>query len=108
MLTVIILAMLSAPAAAQTSPLNEPIEEVPGVRPTAPRPAEPPGQRQTREQVAEKAGITPFGRIENRIQNRVQSRINNRINGDYRTQSDATSSFVIASDQARITGRPRR
>lgn len=66
------------------------------------------GQRQTRDEVAVEAGIEPMGRISGRIQNRVQSRIRNRIDRYYDPQANATSPFVVAGDQARTAGRPRR
>ena len=64
------------------------------------------GQRQRPNQAAQ--GIAPTARISSRVQNRIQSRIRNRIDRDYNAQADATSSFKIASDQARVTGKPPR
>lgn len=66
------------------------------------------GQRQTRDQVAQDAGIEPMGRITNRIQNRAQTRIRNRIDRYYDPQANATSPFVVAGDQARNAGRRPR
>jgi hypothetical protein len=64
------------------------------------------GQRQTRQDVT--SDVEPMARISNRIQNRVQSRIRNRVDSFYDPQSNATSPFEIASEQARTTGRPSR
>lgn len=58
-----------------------------------------PGQRQTRQPVAERAA--PMERIASRIQNRVQSRLRSRIDRDYAPQADAASPFAVAEDQAR-------
>lgn len=66
------------------------------------------GQRQTREILAQDAGIEPMARINGRIQNRVQSRIRNRIDRYYDPQANAASPFEVAGDQARAAGRPRR
>ncbi|WP_055785711.1 MULTISPECIES: hypothetical protein [unclassified Sphingomonas] len=66
------------------------------------------GQRQSREQIAQDAGIEPMGRINGRVQNRVQSRIRNRIDRYYDPQANATSPFAVAGDQARSSGRPQR
>lgn len=66
------------------------------------------GQRQTREQIAQDAGIEPMARINGRIQNRVQSRIRNRIDRYYDPQANAASPFMVAGDQARTAGRARR
>lgn len=66
------------------------------------------GQRQTRDQLAADAGIEPMARINSRVQNRVQSRIRNRIDRYYDPQANAVSPFVVAGDQARTAGRPRR
>lgn len=65
------------------------------------------GERQTRDQIAQDAGIKPMARIEARIQNRVQSRIRNRIDRSYDPQANATSPFATAGDQARTAGRPQ-
>ncbi len=84
--------------------------------PVAPLPDTPPGQtatstagragqRRTREQIAQDAGIEPMGRINGRIQNRVQSRIRNRIDRYYDPQANATSPFAVAGDQLRTAGR---
>lgn len=66
------------------------------------------GQRQTRDQVAQDAGIEPMRRIGSRIQNRAQTRIRNRIDRYYDPQANATSPFVVAGDQARTAGRRPR
>ncbi|MGW8192427.1 hypothetical protein [Sphingomonas hankookensis] len=66
------------------------------------------GQRQSREQIAQDAGIEPMARINGRVQNRVQSRIRNRIDRYYDPQANAASPFEVAGDQARTAGRPRR
>lgn len=66
------------------------------------------GQRQSREQIAQDAGIKPMARINGRIRNRVESRIRNRIDRYYDPQANATSPFEVAGDQARTAGRPRR
>lgn len=65
------------------------------------------GQRQTRDQLAVKAGIEPLARIGGRIENRAQTRIRNRIDRYYDPLANATSPFVVAGDQAR-TAAPRR
>ncbi len=66
------------------------------------------GQRQTREKVAQDAGIEPMARINGRIQNRAQTRIRNRIDRYYDPQANAASPFEVAGEQARSAGRPRR
>ena len=68
----------------------------------------PTGQRQTREEVATQTGIKPVRRISSRIENRAQTRIRNRIDRYYDPQSNATSPFVVASEQARAAGRRSR
>ncbi|MCP3732913.1 hypothetical protein M9978_21075 [Sphingomonas sp. MG17] len=65
------------------------------------------GQRQTRDTVAEQAGIKPMARIVSRIQNRVQNRIRNRIDRNFSPKANATDPFVVAEDQVRKSGRPR-
>lgn len=65
------------------------------------------GVRQTRDDAP--SSIQPMGRIQSRVANRVQSRIRNRIDRYYDPRTSETSSFEIASDQARTAGtRPRR
>ena len=64
------------------------------------------GQRQNKEHGV--AGIQPMARIDNRISNRVQSRLRNRLDRYYDPQANAVSPFVVAGDQARTAGRPRR
>lgn len=59
------------------------------------------GQRQTREQVAPIAGITPMTRINSRVANRVQSRFRNRIDRYYDPSANATSPFKVAEERAR-------
>jgi hypothetical protein len=66
------------------------------------------GQRQTRDEVATQTGIEPMGRIGSRIQNRAQTRVRNRIDRYYDPQSNATSPFRVASEQARAAGRRSR
>lgn len=66
------------------------------------------GQRQTREQVAQAAGVEPTGRIDGRIQNRVQARIRNRIDRYYDPQANAIAPFTVAGAQLRTTARARR
>lgn len=63
------------------------------------------GQRQTRAEAA--PNIEPLGRLQTRVQNRVQLRLRNRIDRFYDPTGNATLPFEAASDQARITGRPR-
>lgn len=63
------------------------------------------GQRQTREDVE---NVRPLARIDSRIANRVQSRLRTRIDRNYDLQGNTTSSFAVASDEAREAGRPRR
>lgn len=107
-ITVLTVAMLAAPAISQTAQSNEPDEQIVDIRSAPPRSNEPPGQRQTQEQIEEETGIASYGRVQNRIQNRVQSRINNRIGRGYRLQVTPTSPFVVAGDLIRDSGRPRR
>jgi len=113
----LLLIMLAAPVVAQDryqddaqgqpAPIQQPLPETrPGE--TARSVAGQTGQRQTRDQIAAEAGIEPMARIDGRIQNRVQSRIRNRIDRNYDPQANATSPFVVAGDQARTAGRPRR
>lgn len=59
------------------------------------------GQRQTREQSAPLAGVTPMTRINSRVANRVQSRFRNRIDRYYDPSANATSPFKVAEAQAR-------
>lgn len=66
------------------------------------------GQRQTRDEVATQTGIETTGRITSRVQNRAQTRIRNRIDRYYDPQSNTTSPFVVASEQARAAGRRSR
>lgn len=66
------------------------------------------GRRQTRDQVAQNAGIEPMGRVDGRIQNRVQTRVRNRIDRYYDPQANMTSPFVVAGEQARTVGRRQR
>lgn len=66
------------------------------------------GQRQTRDQLAQDAGIEPLARIDSRIRNRAETRIRNRIDRYYDPQANTTSPFVVAGDQARTAGRRRR
>lgn len=66
------------------------------------------GQRQTREQVKQDAGIEPMGRITSRIESRAQTRIRNRIDRYYDPLANATSPFVVADEQARTAGRRPR
>jgi len=66
------------------------------------------GQRQTRDEVATLTGIEPMRRIGSRVQNRAQTRIRNRIDRYYDPQSNATSPFVVASEQARAASRRSR
>lgn len=115
---VLLLSLLSAiPAAAQDRYQDDgqgqpaPIQQtLPETRQgeTARSAAGQTGQRRTREQIAQDAGIEPMARINSRVQNRVQSRIRNRIDRYYDPQANAVSPFEVASDQARTAGRPRR
>lgn len=66
------------------------------------------GERQTREGAARQTGVEPMARIQNRVANRVQSRLRTRIDRNYDPRANATSPFVVASDQVRAVGRPRR
>lgn len=66
------------------------------------------GQRQTREQVAQEAGIEPMARIGGRIQSRAETRIRNRIDRNYAPQPSAASPFIVSGEQARVpAGIPR-
>ncbi len=91
----------------QPAPVQQPLPETRQGE-TARSAAGQAGQRQTREQIAQDAGIEPMARINGRIQNRVQSRIRNRIDRYYDPQANAASPFVVAGDQARAAGRSRR
>lgn len=91
----------------QSLPINRPVPQIYQGE-TARSTAGQAGLRQTRERVAEDAGIKPMARINGRLQSRVQSRIRNRIDRYYDPQANATSPFKVASDQARVTGRPSR
>lgn len=64
------------------------------------------GQRQGKD-TAKRAGIQPMARISNRIANRIQSRLRNRIDANYDPQANVASPFRVASEQARVAGRPR-
>ncbi len=64
------------------------------------------GRRQGKD-VAARAGLRPMARVNNRIANRVQSRLRNRIDDFYDPRANSTSPFRVASDQARVAGRPR-
>lgn len=108
---------LTMPAMAQDRYQDETQEQAPPVQQqlpetrqgeTARSAAGQAGQRQTREQIAQDAGIEPMARINGRVQNRVQSRIRNRIDRYYDPQANAASPFEVAGDQARTAGRPRR
>lgn len=113
----LVLILCVAPAAAQDgypddvqdqiAPIQQPLSEIRQGE-IARSVAGQTGQRQTRELVAQDAGIEPMGRIDSRIQNRVQSRIRNRIDRYYDPQANATSPFEVAGYQARAAGRPRR
>jgi hypothetical protein len=97
----------NSPQAIQST---EPVEEDPALTPPARTPVDPVdqfGQRQTREGIAKETGIEPLGRINNRIQNRVEARLRNRIDRNYNPQANAISPFVVAGDQARVTGATR-
>lgn len=108
---------LTAPAGAQDryqddlqdqpAPVQQPLPET-RQGGTARSAAGQAGQRQTREQIAQDAGIEPMARINGRIQNRVQSRIRNRIDRYYSPQANAASPFEVAGEQARAAGRSRR
>ena len=91
----------------QVAPVQQPLPETRQGE-TARSAADQAGQRQTREVIAQDAGIEPMARINGRIQNRVQSRIRNRIDRYYDPQANAASPFEVAGDQARTAGRPRR
>lgn len=111
---VTMMTLSSLPAAAQVQvpgdPSPGPISRLPDTRPgeTAASSAGRTGQRRTREQVAAQIGVEPMGRITNRIQNRAQTRIRNRIDRYYDPRANATSPFVVASEQARIAGKRGR
>lgn len=91
----------------QSAPVQQPLPETRQGE-TARSAAGQAGQRQTRELLAQDAGIEPMARINGRVQNRVQSRIRNRIDRYYDPQANAVSPFEVAGDQARTAGRPRR
>ncbi|WP_156348699.1 hypothetical protein [Sphingomonas sp. Leaf23] len=91
----------------QAPPVQQPLPETRQGE-TARSAAGQAGQRQTREQIAQDAGIEPMARINGRIQNRVQSRIRNRIDRYYNPQANAASPFEVAGEQARAAGRSRR
>jgi len=111
------LMLVAAPVAAQTGYADDSQDtaipqpsSLPDTRPgeTARSVAGQIGQRQTREQIAEDAGIEPMARITSRIQNRAQTRIRNRIDRYYDPQANTTSPFAVAGEQARAAGRRRR
>ncbi len=93
--------MIAAPGAAQDIPADP---DVP-LRPKETRLAEPviAGQRQSSDQIASKAGITPMGRVAGRVENRVQSRMNNRLDRSYRTSEPPAPGEQVrrARDSAR-------
>lgn len=114
----LMIALLVSPANAQQASRNTDEDAVPDYQPrpvTTPGSVAPSslrqdvalsavgqaGRRQTREQTAQQTGIEPMARIDARVQNRVQARIRNRIDRYYDPQANATSPFVVASDQAR-------
>lgn len=66
------------------------------------------GERQTREGASRQTGVEPMARIQSRLANRVQSRLRTRIDRNYDPRANATSPFVVASDQVRAVGRTRR
>lgn len=66
---------------------------------TAPSVVGQPGQRRTRELLAQGAAVEPMARINSRIQNRVQSRIRNRIDKYYDPQANSSTPFQVAADQ---------
>lgn len=79
-------------------------------QPTIILPAEPvtAGQRQSSDQAAREAGITPVARVASRIENRVQSRINNRLARGSRPAANTTEAFVGGGEQVRRAGRSSR
>lgn len=83
--------------------LSPPVDTRPGQ--TASSSAGTTGQRQTREQLGQVAGIEPLARISGRIQNRTQMRVRNRIDRYYDPQANVISPFVVAGDQARAGGK---
>lgn len=112
LVALIVILLVPMGAVAQTNTLQDETVASPGTgtlsKPMADLPVVVTGQRQTRDQAAQDAGIEPMGRITNRIQNRVQTRIRNRIDRYYDPQVNATSPFVVAEDQARnLSRRPR-
>ncbi|MBS0503466.1 MAG: hypothetical protein JSS55_06610 [Proteobacteria bacterium] len=64
------------------------------------------GQRQTRTQAA--PNVEPAGRIASRVQNRIQMRLHTRIDREYNPAVPAGTSFMVAEEQARKAGKPRR
>lgn len=112
-----LLILLAAPVAAQDryqensqdqlAPIQQPLPETRQGE-TARSVAGQTGQRQTRELIAQDAGIEPMARIGSRVANRVQSRIRNRIDRYYDPQANAASPFAVAGNQARTAGRSRR
>lgn len=63
------------------------------------------GRRQSRDELAQEAGIPPMARIGGRVQNRAETRIRNRIDRYYDPQANTVSPFVVAGDQARTAVR---
>ena len=74
-------------------------EALPSVGATAPSVVGQPGQRRTRELLAQGAAVKPMARIDSRIQNRVQSRIRNRIDRYYNPQANSSTPFQVAAAQ---------
>lgn len=99
--------VIALPAAAQTG-LSDPAAETP--QPVVTRPVDPvvAGQRQSSDQTAREAGITPMARVGGRIQNRIQSRINNRLERTDRLSANATATFVAPGEQVRRVGQAAR
>lgn len=115
LLPLLAVSLIAVPVGAQDRYQDNRQVEAPPVQQEVPRPGQTAtstagqaGQRRTREQIAQDAGIEPMGRINGRIQNRVQSRIRNRIDRYYDPQANATSPFAVAGDQLRTTGRRAR
>lgn len=121
----LMIALLASPAHAQQASRNTDEDAVPDyqTRPVATQSSVAPsslrqdvavsavgqaGRRQTREQTAQQTGIEPMARIDARVQNRVQARIRNRIDRYYDPQANATSPFLVASDQARTANQRLR
>lgn len=96
--------MVTYPATAQTETATGGAHAVPSLGDRPPNSAGidigRTGQRQSRDETARSAGVSPTARIDGRIANRIQSRLRNRIDRNYDPTSNATSPFMIAAQKS--------